>query len=149
MPASDQQENTEYIDDNTIDNNTLLYRRIMNQAEPPVMQIIWDDNKNCWRPSSVSFSDHPNGSPMSIALGDTLEHKGLEPESILDGHDGFSLASFPASVARAKGQGIMRKPLEGDPAHGEVFGKKTKGVKRFLADNSEWCIEPNLPNPND
>lgn len=147
MPESDQQENTEYIDDNTIDDNTLLYRRIMNQAEPPVKQIIWDDNKNCWRPSSVSFSDHSNGSPMSVALGDTLKKEGLEPESVLDGHDSFSLASFPASVARAKEQGIMRKPLEDDPAHGEVFGKKTRGVKRFLADNSEWCVEPNIPNP--
>lgn len=60
MPASEQLGNTEYTDDETIDNSTILYRRIMNQTEPPVRQIIWDDNKNCWRPSSVAFSDHQN-----------------------------------------------------------------------------------------
>ncbi|MDH5571977.1 MAG: hypothetical protein OEY89_09440 [Gammaproteobacteria bacterium] len=58
---------------------------------------------------------------MSVAPGDTLEEKGLEPDSVLEGHEGFSLVSFPAKVPHNKGQGIMRKPLENDPAHGEVF----------------------------
>ena len=97
----------------------------MNQAEPPVKQIIWDGNKNCWRPSSIAFSNHRDGSAMSVALGDTLEKEGLSPDTVLEGHKGFSLVSFPAKIARNKKQGIMRKPLDGDPAHGEVFGEKT------------------------
>jgi len=147
VPNNGEQEDTEHQDDKTIANDTLLYRRVINQPNPPAKQIVWDDNKNCWRPSSAAFTDHPNGSPMSVALGDTLQEEGLEPNSVLDGHENFCLVSFPASIPRSKAQGIMRKPLEGDPAHGEVFGKKTKSVKRALANNSEWHVPPNQPKP--
>ena len=68
---------------------------------------------------------------MSIAIDDTLTEINLSPESLLIGHEGFSLAAFPALIARENNQGIMRNPLENDPAHGEVFGKKTKGVKEL------------------
>lgn len=145
MSAADEPEEME--DDKTIDDDTLLYRRVMNQPCPPVKQIIWDDNTNCWRPSSAVFTNHPDGSPMSIALGDTLEQEGLSPDSVLIGHENFSLVSFPAYIPRSKNQGIMRKPLENDPAHGEVFGKKTGGVKKTLQKNSTWYKEPDLPKP--
>lgn len=129
MPANEQPEDTDYLDDKTIDDETLIYRRIMNQPYPPVKQIIWNENDNCWRPSTAAFSDHRDGSPMSVALGDTLEKEGLEPESVLEGHEGFSLVSFPAKIPQSKNLGIMRKPLEHDPAHGEVFGKKLEELK--------------------
>jgi hypothetical protein len=82
---------------------------------------------------------------MSIAIDDTLRELQMSPESVLIGHEGFSLAAFPAKVPREHKQGVMRKPLENDPAHGEVFGKKTKSVQRALAKNSHWCVDPNLP----
>ncbi len=153
MPANEQQKPAN-PDDKTIDDDTLLFRRVMNQPDPPVSQIVWDDNKNCWRLSSIAFTDN-RGSPMSIALGDTLKEKGLEPESVLVGHENFSLVSFPAKVPRDKELGVIRKPIEedhehgvvADPAHGEVVGKKTTGVKRYLKDNAEWYIEPSLPKP--
>jgi hypothetical protein len=84
---------------------------------------------------------------MSIAIDDTLRELQISPKSVLIGHDGFSLAAFPAKVPRENEQGIMRKPLENDPAHGEVFGKKTKSVKKALANNSHWFIEPDIPPP--
>ena len=153
MSSNEQEENTN-PDDKTIDNDTLLYRRVMNQPNPPVRQIVWDGNKRCWRPSSVAFTDN-RGSPMSIAIGDTLEKEGLEPDSVLIGHENFSLVSFPAKIPRDKKLGVIRKPIEedleqgvvADPAHGEVVGKKTNGVKRYLKDNAEWYIEPDLPEP--
>ena len=154
MPDNDQ--NKESIpDDKTIADDTLLYRRVMNQPDPPVKQIVWDDNKNCWRPSSVAFTDHKNGSPMSVALGDTLKKEGLEPDSVLIGHENFSLVCFPAEVPRSKQLGIVRSPIEedlangveADSAHGEVVGKKTKGVKNALKNSAEWYKEPNLPKP--
>lgn len=148
MSNSEESENTKYVDDKTISDDTLLYRRVLNQPDPPASQIIWDENKNNWRPSSVAFCDHRDGSAMSIAIDDTLKKESLSPDSLLIGHDNFSLAAFPARIARENAQGIIRNPLENDPAHGEVFGKKTKGVKRALANNSHWYIEPNIPPPN-
>lgn len=132
------------VDDTSIGDATFLYRRVLNNPDPPVKQIIWDDNKKCYRPSSAAFTDHPNGSPMSVAIDDTLEELGIDPGSILENHKGYLLAKFPAKIARENNQGIARKPLEGDPAHGEVFGKKTKGVKKALATASTWHVEPKL-----
>jgi len=146
--AGDESETDVYKDDKSIDDNTLLYRRILNQPDPPAKQIVWDANKGCWRPSSIAFTDHKNGSPMSIAIGDTLKQNNLEPESILEGHENFSLVSFPAKAARGEARGVMRKPLENDPAHGEVFGKKTRGFKKVLVNASKWCVEPDLENPD-
>lgn len=50
--------------------------------------------------------------------------------------------SFTAGLARGNRQGIMRKPLPEEPAHAEVFGKKTRGVKRAFAKHCDWIILP-------
>ncbi|MDP2200826.1 MAG: hypothetical protein Q8K07_02315 [Methylicorpusculum sp.] len=147
MSTSETLNYENFLDDETIGADTFLYRRILNQPDPPVRQIVWDDNKQCWRPSSVAFDNHPNGSPMSVAIDDTLKANNLSPDSLLVGHEDFSLAIFTAKVARDNNQGVIRKPLDNDPAHGEVFGKKTKSVKKALAKNSTWYREPDLPQP--
>ena len=134
-------------DDKSILDDTFLYRRIINQPNPPVKQIVWNYNENCWRPSSIAFSDHPDGSAMSVAIDDTLRQNSLAPESVLNGHEGYSLAAFRAKSAREKGLGVERKPLDNDLAHGEVFGKKTGSVKKHLADAAEWIVPPDLPKP--
>ena len=85
---------------------------------------------------------------MSIGLDDTLKSEGLKPESLLIGHEDFSLAMFTAEVARNKAQGIIRNPLENDPAHGEVFGKKTSGVRNALVSGSSWYVKPDISRPN-
>ena len=141
----DESDDSEVVDDKSIQDDTLLYRRVLNQPDPPVKQIIWDGNLNCWRPSSAAFDNHKDGSGMSVALGDALAKNGLSPESVLDGHEGFSLVCFEASVPRAKQQKIIRKPLVNDPAHGEVVGKKTTSVKRAMVKSSRWVVQPNLP----
>ena len=62
---------------------------------------------------------------MSVVLGQEVLYEGRTADSVLAGHDGFGLVSFLAGLARAEGQGIMRMPLAEEPAHAEVFGKKT------------------------
>ncbi|MEW8691415.1 MAG: hypothetical protein AB2535_10025 [Candidatus Thiodiazotropha endolucinida] len=132
-----------YTDDETIDNETLLLRRV---PSTPKLTIIWDSNLNTWRPSSAAFDNHPNGSPMSIVLSDTLDETERPYESVLQGHEGFSLAAFKARIARENNQGIAREPTTEEPAHGVVFGDKTKSVRKKLAKASNWIVEPDLPN---
>lgn len=79
---------------------------------------------------------------MSVVLGDEVLAAGRNASSVLDGHDGFALASFSAGLARSKQQGVMRVPLREEPAHAEVFGKKTKGVQRAFARGSSWVLPP-------
>ena len=121
----------DYQDDETIVDGTSLFRRI--PINPP-LTVVWDSNRTAWRASSASFDDHPNGSPMSVVLGDTLEELGRPPESVLRGHEGeFGLVAFTARFARQIRQGVAREPTPEEPAHGVVFGKKTKSIRQKLA----------------
>jgi hypothetical protein len=130
------QSQSPYVDDPTIGNDAALWRRV------PPGHFIFDDNLGAWRPSSAAFDDHPDGSPMSVILGQQVLDEGRIADSVLEGHDGFGLVSFLAELARDQGQGITRKPLSDEPAHAEVFGKKTRAVKKAFAKNCQWVVSP-------
>lgn len=120
-----------YVDDPSIADDTLLLRRILTR---PDLSVVWDDNLGRWRPSSAAFDDHPNGTPMSVVLSDTLESLGRPLESALDGHEEtHSLAAITANDARHHAQGVAREPTVEEPAHGVVFGKKSKKARSSLA----------------
>lgn len=67
----------EYSDDPTIPNDAELWRRIH-----PV-HIYYDKNKGRWRPSTAAFENHPNGSPMSVLLGEMVLGSGRGPLDIM------------------------------------------------------------------
>lgn len=79
---------------------------------------------------------------MSVVLGKEVLAAGRDASSIVAGFEGFGLVSFPAELARSKGQGVIRKPLEDEPAHAEVFGRKTRSVQRALAKGANWVYSP-------
>ena len=134
MPMPQPQ--SSYVDDPTTGDDAPLWRRV------PPRHFVFDDNLGIWRPSSAAFEDHPDGSPMSVVLGQEVLAEGRTTDSVLDGYDEFGLVSFPAELARVAGQGIMRRPLAEEPAHAEVFGKKTRSVKKALAKNCQWLVAP-------
>lgn len=131
---------TDLEDDPTIRDECDLLRRI---PVKPDVNIIWDDNQKRWRPSSASFKDHPNGTPMSIVLRDELENADRNPDEVLIGHDDFALAAITAGIARENQQCIARDPLPDEPAHGIVIGEKKKASKK-MAKVAQWVIAPNL-----
>lgn len=123
-------------DDPTIVDAASLWRRI------PPWHFVRDDNAGIMRPSSAAFENHPNGSPMSVILGDEILASGRLAEEVLAGHVGFALAVFTAGLARQSGQGVMRDPRPEEPAHAVVFGEKPKRVGRLLAKSAKWVISP-------
>jgi hypothetical protein len=131
------------MDDQSISDDCLLYRRI--KASPRV-NIVWDANENCWRPSSSAFDNLPNTNSMSVVIDDTLCQLGRSPKSILDGYHGFALASFTAGFVRQLEQQVTREPTDEEPAHGHVIGKKAKSIRRKLARKATWEIPPEIPN---
>ncbi|MFW6169793.1 MAG: hypothetical protein ACODAD_04825 [Planctomycetota bacterium] len=127
-----------YVDDPTIADDSPLWRRIAPQ------QVIYDENLGRHRPTSDAFQNHRNGSPMSVVLGQDVLDAGRNPESVLEGHEEFSLAAITAGLAREKEQGIQRAPLPEEPAHAEVFGKKTKSVQKAFSKASQWVVPPSM-----
>jgi len=77
--------------------------------------------------SSVVVAVNARETSGPPVLGDEVLAAGRTAESVLEGHEGFGLVSFVAGLARQLNQGIRRKPLDDEPAHAEVFGKKTGG----------------------
>jgi hypothetical protein len=125
-----------YEDDATISNDAQLWRRI------PPWHLVLDKNFGRIRPSSAAFDDDPEGTPMSVALGDDVLAAGREPVTVLAGHDDFFLASVRAALARSLKQGIVRRPTQVEPAHAEVLGRKTDSVRRKFARAAVWVIAP-------
>jgi hypothetical protein len=123
-------------DDLTIPDEAELWRRI------PPTHLILDHNLGRIRPTSAAFENHPDGSPMSVFLADIVLESGRKPEAVLVGHEGFTLASITAGLARECNQKIVRKPLDMEPAHAEVVGKKTDGVKKRFYRGCRWVIPP-------
>jgi hypothetical protein len=86
---------------------------------------------------------------MSVWVGDTMRahNPRIEPANLVDGHEGF-LASLLARQVREEGQGVIRTPRTeppphvGDPAHGDVIGKKNSGKRTRMAECSVWVVEP-------
>ena len=134
----------ELKNDDTIRGECHLLRRV-----PAIekINIVWDDNQNRWRPSSASFKDHQNGTPMSIFLGDEMDKSGRPYEEVLIGHEGFALAYITAATARENQQCVAREPTPDEPAHGIVIGEKKK-ASRIMAKAAKWAVPPaNLSPP--
>ena len=123
-------------DDKSIIDDEQLFRRI------PPEWVVDDPKTGGKRPSSQAFQDNRDGSPMSVQLQEVLEENQIPVETIIEGHENFSVASITAGFARKNSQGIIRAPLDNDPAHAEVFGKKPKSVMRNFSHNSIWIIPP-------
>lgn len=124
-------------DDPTISDSNGLYRRLHGD------QIVFDRNSQSWRPSSSAFSDHKNGSPMSVSI----DHPRYGIAHVMRKHRGFGLSLISAGLVRSLRQEVDRDPLENDPAHGCVCGEKPKSVRRKMAQGAELLINPKVNDP--
>jgi hypothetical protein len=125
-----------YQDDATILDDHALLRRI------PPQHLVPDHNTRRIRISSAAFEDDRDGDPMSILLAETLRDLGQSPDAALAGHPDFGLASLTARLVREKGQIVVRRPEEGDPAHGLVVGHKPASVRKAFARAAKWAVPP-------
>jgi hypothetical protein len=125
-------------DDPTIRDEELLLRRVR-----PDCYVV-DKNMGIRRLSSGTFDDSKDGSPLSVLLTSVLAATGRTKEDALQGYAGYGLAEFSAGLARQCNQRVARTPLEEEPAHASVIGKKTKKVKSELAKGATVLILPDM-----
>ena len=118
---------TESYEAVALNDDDLLLRRI-----PP-----WHQNRKDRRPNSDTFDDDA-GSPMSVYVKSLLTDRGLEPEVVLETHDGYALAGVAVRLVRELGWTIEVEG--GDPsdpyafAHAHVVGdKRARGPRRRVA----------------
>ena len=70
---------------------------------------------------------------------------GREPEDSLKDNPNDLLMSITAGLCRLHRQVVGPDPLPEEPAHGYVFGKKTKSIQRELRDAAGWVVPEAAP----
>lgn len=137
----------EYVDDSTILDDDELWRRIPNWPN----FVVYDENRNIERVSSVAFKDHRNGTPMSVAIASIARQHGRGSIDLIndnEAHEGFGVVSLNVGNVRELNQGVMKEPIEGQPEHGEVFdksGQRSKKTQKALAQSAAIIIAPEPP----
>ncbi|MCY3820356.1 MAG: hypothetical protein OXH52_13495 [Gammaproteobacteria bacterium] len=123
-------------DDATVSDDDELLRRV-----PPNM-ISRKEGQGTLEVSSAAFTNPSDGSGMSVVIRSALIAGGGCIEEVLAGYEGFGLVSIQVASVREQNQMVVRKPLPENPAHGEVIGQKTRGVRRALKQSAKLIIQP-------
>jgi hypothetical protein len=126
----------EFPDDPDIQDGDQMLRRV------PPKQIIFDQNMGRLRPSSATFEDDEDDSPMSMYRRTVIDATGGNIERVMVGHAGYGLAGLCAGELRSRNQTVHSNPLEDEPAHAEVCGRKTDSNRKFFYQRSVWVIAP-------
>ena len=114
--------------DDSVPDDSRLLRRI----HPT--QVIDDKNLNTKRPSSGAF-DQPE---LSVDAEHILEQHNHDWHFSLEGYPGYSLVRVLATVAKGLELPVKHRPLQENPAHCEIHGRKTPRIAKALAKASSW-----------
>ncbi len=162
-----------FVDDREgIPDDTLLYRRInwnyvggMDRYPPGETPEL---SGNCFRdyPEDKARDLGYAGRCMSVGVGTIIQSKGLLPEVMLEGYEGYGLAVVRAGDLRtlhrfngtACPQGVMPRPTPSEPWHAVVFDtlgpRRPDAVCEAIADVAEWHVplvrtSPSPPPPSE
>jgi hypothetical protein len=116
------------LDDGVIPDDAPLLRRIAPD------RVVMDHNLGRKRPSSANFKQLE----MSVDCETILVANGHSWHFTIEGYPGFSLVRFPANLPRSLGLPVNYRPLDTNPAHCEVSGKKRESQATKMAVEAEW-----------
>lgn len=125
-----------FPDDPTVADQAELLRRI------PPRHFVFDEGIGRVRPSSAAFEDDADGDPMSAYRRDIVDSETGGLQRVMAGHAGFGLASLTARQFRFEQQTICPDPLPEESSHAKICGPKPHSVRRRLAKQAIWAIEP-------
>lgn len=94
------------------------------------------------RISSGAFQNTSGTDGMSVVMEDTLRDEGRAAQALVAPYPGFGLVSLTTGLCIEEEQEVRRLPVDEEPAHGEVLGKKTKGRSKRFAAAADWVIRP-------
>lgn len=109
------------------DNETVM--RMVSRTE-----ITPDEDDGTIRPSSDAFiQGGPEGNVSVYLVSETT------PEQITRNYPGMYVALVEVGVIRDMGLNVEREPIEDDPGHCNITGRKTRSRARAIARSSRWA----------
>jgi hypothetical protein len=120
---------------------TRLFRRI----DPH--KIVFDRNRNEWRPTSQNFQNSRDGTMSVFAENVAIAHQETPTDFLRGRWSVWFLAAVPAEWMRKNNQKVYLDPENQDPedehpSHAAVDGPKDSKVRPKLADRYEWIVPP-------
>jgi hypothetical protein len=128
---------TNYANDPSIPHDERLFRRIH------LTHLVESDGGKA-EVSSAAFRKID----LSVNLEGVMTSAGRLPDDALRNHPDDLLMSVTAGICRNHGQQVGPDPIPEEPAHGYVFGKKSRTTRRALRDAAKWVV-PKEPPPYD
>jgi hypothetical protein len=125
---------TDHFDDPNIPDEERLFRRIH------LTHIVEGDGGR----SEVSSAAFRN-TELSVNLEAVMQAAGRQPKDALKDNPNDLLMSIAVGVCRGNGQMVGPDPRPEEPAHGYVFGKKSKSIQRSLRDAAGWIVPDAAP----
>ncbi len=125
---------TDHFDDPSIPDEERLLRRIH-------LTHVVEGGDGRSALSSAAFRDLE----LSVNLESVMRAAGRQPADSLKDNPNDLLACITAGVCRGNGQTVGPDPISSEPAHGYVFGKKTKRIQRALRDAASWVLPEAAP----
>jgi hypothetical protein len=126
---------TERVDDPTINDDDLLWRRIVNKPE-----WISQNSDGSWRVSSAAFIDRYTGE-ISVHLARLTTQ-----EKVLASRPDDGMVEIVAGLPRSLNLIVVYDPTEDDQSHSlicpPVGGNIKKNAARKLADDARWLVKP-------
>lgn len=129
-------------DDNSITDGQLLYRRII--PDPHALRPV----EGGFRPMSGAIQEKDQ--PTSVDLASLSS-----PEETRDRDTSrpWHVAAIPVKAVRDQGCRIVRRPLDNNPAHAQIYGKGKKGsltegpASKIAKQSRVILLNPHAPPP--
>jgi hypothetical protein len=126
---------TERVDDPTINDDDLLWRRIVNKPE-----WVSRNSDGSWRVSSAAFIDRYTGE-VSVHLARLTTQ-----EKVLASRPDDGIVEIFAGLPRSLGLILVYDPTDNDQSHSlicsRIGGSIKKSDARKLADAARWLVKP-------
>jgi hypothetical protein len=68
--------------------------------------------------------------------------RGRPPEEVVEAYPDFGVVEIPTIVLRDLGLDLRPEPVDGEPDHAVIVGRKTQGARRTLAKEARWVVRP-------
>ena len=113
-----------------VNDNEIVMRRVTRTG------VTRDEDQGIIRPSSDAFlQGGPEGNVSVYLASETT------PERITREFPDTYVALVEVSAIRAQGLEVEREPVEHDPGHCNITGRKTAAKRRAIARSARWAEE--------
>ena len=98
--------------------------------------VIYDENRDEYRPSTAAFTDDSYGGPMSVGL---LCVESADDQLI--GYRNYSMVELVVGFLRSEDQSVCPWPTKNNKSHAHVCGQKPKSRRKLFAKSAKWIVK--------